>query len=33
MHARKCNELNMMMYRDFLIDHYKYRQLPAWFKG
>ncbi len=32
MHARKYNEFYMMMYRDFLVDHYKYRQLPAWFK-
>jgi len=31
-HARKYNEFYMMMYRDFLLDHYKYRQLPAWFK-
>ena len=32
MHARKYNEFYMMMYRDFLLDHYKYKQLPAWFK-
>lgn len=32
-HARKYNEFYMMMYRDFLVDHYKYRQLPAWFKS
>ena len=32
LHARKYNEFYMMMYRDFLIDHYKYRQLPPWFK-
>jgi predicted transcriptional regulator len=31
MHARKYNEFYMMMYRDFLLDHYKYRQLPPWF--
>jgi len=32
MHARKFNEFYLMMYRDFLLDHYKYRELPAWFK-
>jgi len=32
LHARKYNEFYMMMYKDFLLDHYKYRQLPAWFK-
>ncbi len=32
MHARKYNEFHMKMYRDFLLDHCKYRQLPAWFK-
>ncbi|NIP35499.1 MAG: hypothetical protein GWN18_11140, partial [Thermoplasmata archaeon] len=32
MHARKYNEFYMMMYKDFLLDHYKYRDLPAWFK-
>jgi predicted transcriptional regulator len=31
MHARKFNEFYLMMYRDFLLDHYKYRQLPPWF--
>ena len=31
MHARKYNEFHMMMYRDFPLDHYGYRQLPAWF--
>jgi predicted transcriptional regulator len=33
MHARKYNEFYMMMYRDFLVDHYKYRNLPPWFKS
>lgn len=32
LHARKFNSFYMMMYRDFLVDHYKYRSLPAWFK-
>jgi predicted transcriptional regulator len=33
LHARKYNEFYMMMYRDFLLDHYRYRRLPPWFKS
>ena len=33
LHARKYNEFYMMMYRDFLLDHYRYRKLPSWFKS
>lgn len=29
--ARKYNEFHLMMYRDLLLDQYKYRKLPAWF--
>ncbi len=32
LHARKFNEFYMTMYHDFLVDHYRFRQLPAWFK-
>ena len=32
MHARKYDGFHMMMYRGFTLDHYRYRQLPAWFK-
>ncbi len=32
LHARKYNEFYLMMYRDFLLDHYRYRRLPPWFK-
>jgi predicted transcriptional regulator len=32
LHARKFNEFYMTMYHDFLVDHYRFRQLPVWFK-
>jgi predicted transcriptional regulator len=32
LHARRFNEFYLTMYHDFLVDHYKFRQLPAWFK-
>jgi len=32
LHARRYNEFYMTMYHDFLVDHYRYRQLPPWFK-
>lgn len=32
LHARKFNEFYTVMYHDFLVDHYKYKRLPPWFK-
>ena len=32
LHARKFNEFYLTMYHDFLMDHYKYSTLPAWFQ-
>ena len=32
LHARRYNEFYMTMYHDFLLDHYRYRELPPWFK-
>ncbi len=32
LHVRRYNELYLTMYREFLMDHYRYRPLPPWFK-
>lgn len=32
LYLRKYNEFYISMYEDIIKDHYKYRQIPAWFK-
>lgn len=32
LYLRKYNEFYISMYEDIIRDHYKYRQVPAWFR-
>jgi predicted transcriptional regulator len=32
LYLRKYNEFYISMYEDIIRDHYKYRQIPAWFR-
>jgi predicted transcriptional regulator len=32
LYIRKYNEFYISMYEDIIRDHYKYRQIPAWFR-
>ncbi|UCE39266.1 MAG: hypothetical protein JSW00_08625 [Thermoplasmata archaeon] len=32
LYIRKHNEFYISMYEDIIRDHYKYRQIPAWFR-
>ena len=32
MYVRKFNDYFIMMYEEMIMDHYRYRQLPSWFR-
>ena len=32
MYFRKFNDYFIMMYEEMIMDHYRYRQLPSWFR-